>query len=161
MGFQHTFYLKRNEDTLNDDNLDGITYRWQCGARDFSDTVRRFGTVEDKLPNGYVTFKPVQLLRLISAIGSELYGEYRILKDGYYDFVENVVYSDPQGHADKLALDSYAIWRSAYKELSELEPRTHLDGFEEPHKMTNILTGLYSIVETMRDDDILVWKLSC
>lgn len=160
MGFQHTIYLKRNESTLNDDNLDGITYRWQSGARDLSDTVRRFGTVEDNLPNGYVTFKPVQLLRLISAIGSEIYGEYRILKDGYYDFVENVVYSDPQGHADTLALDSYAIWRSAHKSLSYLETM-HLDEFEEPHKMTNILTGLYSIASDMKEDDILIWKLSC
>ena len=56
MGFQHTFYLKRNESTLNDDNLDGT-----CGARDL-DVVRRFGSVKEDLPDGYVTFTPLQLL---------------------------------------------------------------------------------------------------
>ena len=70
MGFQHTFYLKRNESTLNDDNLDGRTYYWQCGARDLADVVRRFGSVKEDLPDGHVTFTPLQLLKLISAMSS-------------------------------------------------------------------------------------------
>lgn len=160
MGFQHTIYLKRNESTVNDDNLDGVTYYWQCGARGLADTVRSFGTVENNLPDGYVTFTPLQLLKLISAIGSEIYDEYRVLRDGYDDYISTAVWSEPVP-ADKLALDAYAMWRAAYRKISALDGDKHLDNFEEPHKMTNILTGLYSIVETMKDDDILIWELSC
>ena len=121
MGFQHTFYLKRNESTLDDDNLDGRTYHWQCGARNFADVVRRFGSVKADLPDGYVMFTPLQLLKLISSMGSELYEEYCILKDGYDDFCENVVWAEDQSNVNKMALDSYSILRTAqrkYKDIS-------------------------------------------
>jgi len=161
MGFQHTFYLKRNESTLNDDNLDGRTYHWQCGARDLADVVRKFGSVKEDLPDGYVTFTPLQLLKLISTMSSELYKEYCILSEGYEDFCENVVWAEDQSNASKLALDAYSILRAMWRKYKYVRHNRCIDNFEEPHKMTNILTGLYSIVETMQDDDILVWKLSC
>jgi hypothetical protein len=161
MGFQHTIYLKRNESTLNDDNLDGRTYYWQCGARDLVDVVRKFGSVKEDLPDGYVTFTPLQLLKLISAMSSEIYEEYRILKDGYDDFCENVIWAEDQSNVNKLSLDSYSILREVWRKYKDIADDRCIDNFEEPHKMTNILTGLYSIVETMKPDDILIWKLSC
>lgn len=161
MGFQHKFYLKRNESTLADDNLDGRTYYWQCGARDLADVVRRFGSVKEDLPDGRVTFTPLQLLKLISAMSSELYEEYRILKDGYDDFFENVIWAEDQSNVNKMSFDSYSILRSVWSKYKDIPPDRYIDNFEEPHKMTNILTGLYSIVATMQDDDILIWELSC
>lgn len=161
MGFQHKFYLKRNESTLTDDNLDGRTYYWQCGARDFADVVRRFGSVEEDLPDGRVTFTPLQLLKLTSAMSSELYEEYRILKDGYDDFCENVIWAEDQSNVNKMSFDSYSILREEWRKYKDISSDRYIDNFEEPHKMTNILTGLYSIVETMKDDDILIWELSC
>lgn len=158
---QHTFYLKRNESTVTDDNLDGRTYYCQCGARDLADVVRKFGSVKDELPDGYVTFTPLQLLKLISAISSELYEEYRILKDGYDDFCDNVIWAEDQTNVNKMSFDSYSILREEWRKYKDVSSGRYLYNFEEPHKMTNILTGLYSIVETMRDDDILIWKLSC
>lgn len=161
MGFQHTIYLKRNESTLNDDNLDGRTYYWQSGARDLADVVRRFGSVKEDLPDGYVTFTALQLLKLISAISSEIYEEYRILKDGYDDFCENVIWAEDQSNVNKMSFDSYSILREEWRKYKYISLDKHIDNFEEPHKMTNILTGLYNLIETMQPDDILIWKLSC
>jgi hypothetical protein len=94
-------------------------------------------------------------------MSSELYEEYRILKDGYDDFCENVIWAEDQSNVNKMSFDSYSILREEWRKYKDISHDRCIDNFEEPHKMTNILTGLYSIVETMKDDDILIWKLSC
>jgi hypothetical protein len=94
-------------------------------------------------------------------MSSELYEEYCILKEGYDDFCENVAWAEDQSNVSKLSLDSYSILRTVQRKYKDISHDRCIDNFEEPHKMTNILTGLYSIVETMKPDDILIWKLSC
>lgn len=161
MGFQHTLYLKRfanevrNKDESLDlpDHLDGKKYIWQCGARNFADTVGRFGTQVDEYT---YEFAPHQVVHILAALMTEVIEHYEIYDKSYKDYCNNVKYNE-EAKADKLCVDSYAILRAMDKEMDKTSRRYYYK-FEDSYRMFRIVKGLSNIVSTMNEDDVLVWK---
>lgn len=161
MGFQHTLYLKRftsevrskDENLDLPDHLDGKKYVWQCGARDFADTVRRFGTKVDEFT---YEFAPHQVARILAALMAELIVHYEIYDKAYEDYRDNVKYNE-EAKTDKLCVDSYAILRTMDNEMDKTS-RHYYDEFEDSYRMFRIVKGLSGIASTMNEDDVLVWK---
>lgn len=161
MGFQHTLYLKRfanevrskNENYDLPDHLDGKKYIWQCGARDFADTVRRFGT---KVGEDMYEFVPHQVARILGALMAEVMERYEVYDKAWEDYRDNVKYNE-EAKADKLCADSYAILRTMDKEIDKTS-RHYYDEFEDSYRMFRIVKGLSGIASTMNEDDVLVWE---
>jgi hypothetical protein len=161
MGFQHTLYLKRfasevrNKDENLDlpDHLDGKKYVWQCGARDFADTVRQFGTKVDEYT---YEFAPHQVARILAALMSEVIEHYEVYDKAHEDYRDNVKYNE-EAKADKLCADSYAILRTMDREMDETSHH-YYDEFEDSYRMFRIVKGLNRIASTMNEDDVLVWE---
>lgn len=161
MGFQHTLYLKRfasevrSKDENRDlpDHLDGKKYVWQCGARDFADTVRRFGT---KVGDYVYEFAPHQVARILGALMAEVMEHYEVYDKVYEDYRDNVKYNE-EARADKLCADSYAILRTMDKEMDKTSRHYYYE-FEDPYRMFRIIRGLSGIAQTMSEDDVLVWE---
>ena len=161
MGFQHTLYLKRfasevrSKDENRDlpDHLDGKKYVWQCGARDFADTVRRFGT---KVDNYVYEFTPHQVARILGALMTEVMEHYEVYDKVYEDYRDNVKYNE-EARADKLCADSYAILRTMDKEMDKTSRHYYYE-FEDSYRMFRIVRGLSGIALTMNEDDVLIWE---
>lgn len=161
MGFQHTLYLKRfasevrSKDENYDlpDHLDGKKYVWQCGARDFADTVRHFGT---KVGDYVYEFAPYQVARILAALMTELIQHYEVYDKAHEDYRDNIKYNE-KARADRLCTDSYAILRTMDNEMDKTSCR-YLDEFEDSYRMFRIVKGLSGIASTMNEDDILVWE---
>ena len=161
MSFQYTLYLKRDSKEVRSkdenydlpDHLDGIKYFWQCGARGFVDTVRRFGT---KVGECTYEFNPQQVARLLAALMAEIIEHYEVYDKAYEDYRENVKYNE-EAKADKLCADSYAILRTMDREMDKT-PRHYYDEFEDSYRMFRIIKGLTTLTSRMNEDDILVWE---
>lgn len=161
MGFQHTLYLKRfanevrNKDENYDlpDHLDGKKYIWQCGARDFADTVKHFGT---KVDDYVYEFAPHQVARILAALMIEIIQHYEVYDKAHEDYCDNIKYNE-KARADKLCADSYAILRTMDKEMDETSHH-YYDEFEDSCRMFRIVKGLSNIASTMNEDDVLVWE---
>ena len=161
MGFQHTLYLKRfasevrNKDESRDlpDHLDGKKYIWQCGARDFTSTVRYFGT---KVGDYVYEFTPHQVARILAALMAEVMEHYEVYDKAYEDYCDNVKYNE-EARADRLCADSYAILRTMDKEMDKTSHH-YYDEFQDSYRMFRIVKGLSAIVLTMKEDDVLVWE---
>ena len=161
MGFQHTLYLKRfaNEVRSNDENLDlpdhldGKKYVWQCGARGFANTVRRFGT---QVGECKYEFAPHQVARILGALMSEVITHYEVYDAAWVDYRDNVKYNK-NAKADKLCADSYAILRTMDRDMDKTSCY-YYDEFEDSYRMFRIVKGLSGIASTMNEDDVLVWE---
>lgn len=161
MGFQHTLYLKRfaNEVRSKDENydlpdhLDGKKYIWQCGARRFADTVRRFGT---KVGEYTYEFTPHQVAHILAALMAEFIQHYEVYDKAYEDYRDSVKYNE-EAKADRLCADSYAILRTMDKEMDKT-PRHYLNEFEDSCRMFRIVKGLTTFAGQMKEDDVLVWE---
>jgi hypothetical protein len=154
MSFQHVLYLKRDSEEIKDlpDHLDGIRYYWQCGARDFADTLKRFGTtVEDCR----YEFNSHQLARLLASLMTEFMQHYKVYDKAYDDFFKNVKNSEDT-KADMNCVNSYAILRNMDSEMEGLSHH-YYDEFEQSYRMYRIIDGLTSLTLNMKEDDILVW----
>jgi hypothetical protein len=154
MAFQHTLYLKSDSEEVKDlpDNLDGVKYFWQCGARDFADTVKYYGT---KVSDCTYEFSNYQVARLLGTLMKELMQQYEVYDKAHSDFLDNVKYSEDTT-AEMNCVNSYAILRNMDKELREA-PHLYYDEFEDSYRMFNIIKGLTSLISRMKEDDILVW----
>ena len=161
MGFQHTLYLKRfasevrskDENLDLPDHLDGKKYVWQCGAREFADTVRHFGT---KVSDYVYEFTPHQVARILAALMTEFIQHYEVYDKAWEDYRDNVKYNE-EARADKLCADSYAILRTMDREMDKT-PHLYYDEFEDSYRMFRIVKGLSGIASTMNEDDVLVWE---
>ena len=161
MGFQHTLYLKRfanevrNKDESLDlpDHLDGKKYIWQCGARDFADTVRHFGT---KVGEYTYEFAPHQVARILAVLMAEIIEHYEVYDKAYKDYCDNVKFNE-EAKADKLCADSYAILRTMDREMDKTSRHYYYE-FEDSYRMFRIIKGLTAFASTMSEDDVLVWE---
>lgn len=163
MGFQHTLYLKRDAEEVRSkdenldlpDHLDGKKYVWQCGARDFTNTVRRFGTQVDEYK---YEFAPHHVVRILAALMAEVIEHYEVYDKAWEDYRDNVKYNE-EAKADKLCVDSYAILRTMDKEMDKTSRHYYYE-FEDSYRMFRIIKGLTILASTMNEDDVLVWEAS-
>ena len=161
MSFQHTLYLKRDSEEVRSkdenldlpDHLDGVKYFWQCGAREFADTVRRFGTKVDEYT---YEFGPHQVARILAALMAEVMEHYEVYDKAYEDYRENVKYNE-EAKTDKLCADSYAILRTMDKEMDKTS-HYYYDEFKDSYRMFRIVKGLTTLARQMKEDDVLVWE---
>lgn len=160
MGFQHTLFLKKDTEDVAGlpDEHDGSLYHWCAGARDFATTVRWFGSVMEE-DNEKVLFTPLQAGKLLAHLTTELLPHYMVLMQGYDEFVEDIFWDEEMKMEEK-CLQSYAILRQMKRGLEGESFRCSAQ-LEELHKMKIILNGLASLIARMKEDDILVWELSC
>lgn len=154
MSFQHTLYLKRDSEEVKDqpEHLDGTKYHWVMGARDFADTVKRFGT---KVNDYIFEFNSNQVARLLADLMAEFMQHYEVYDKAYDDFLTNVKYNDSLS-ADMRCIESYAIIRSLDNKMEEL-PDYYYTQFAELFRMIRIIKALTSLTSRMKEDDILVW----
>lgn len=161
MGFQHTLYLKRDSEEVRNkdenydlpDHLDGVKYFWQCGARDFAETVRRFGT---KVGDYMYEFTPHQVARILATLMTEIMEHYEVYDKAYEDYRDSVKYNE-EAKADRLCADSYVILRTMDKEIDKASHH-YYDEFEDSYRMFRIIKGLTTLVRQMKEDDVLVWE---
>lgn len=155
MGFQHTFYLKRHSELGEDESYDGPEQKWIAGCRDFAQTIKYFGT---DIGNDKVSFTPLQLLKLIMDISSDVAKQWYIFADAYDDYCENVKYNEDIDLEQKM-LDSYSIFRTADRLLQDC-PSRNVEDLESVDKMKILISNLESLVSEMKEDDIVIWELS-
>lgn len=166
MGYQHTFYIKRNEEKVKGlswdlpDDIDNIYYFWFCGCRDLTPYLRRYGkTVKNDEDGQRYEFNSNQLMKFIADILNDIFMEYKLLKAAEVDYRDSVVLNDDEIRADMNAMNSYAIMRAAYKAIDEIDDPRIMDEFDAPYKLDKMITGLVKFAGEMTEDDVLVWVI--